>query len=207
MVILIDVGHSKWPLSQGKRSPVREDGTRFYEYASNRRIGNLVSRKLEELGIEHYFVLNPDKEEFTSLGSRVSVANAYARQFGKKNCLLISLHSNACGDGSEWKDSARGWSIYTSKGKTDSDKYATVFYEEAAKVLPKYGMTLRKDTRDGDPDYEENFTVLYNTSCPAVLIEALFYTSRIDLAFLDSDEGVEVLSDIVVNAIRRIVGV
>lgn len=202
--ILLDAGHSRYPISQGKRSPIREDGTRFYEYESNRKICRRVMQKLDALGIEYYVVLNLDKEEFTSLGSRVSVTNSYCRQFGKQNCLLISLHSNACGDGKEWFDNARGWSVWTSKGKTKSDHYGDIFYDEAAKILPHYGMTLRKDMSDGDKDYEADFTMVKSTACPAVLLEQLFYTSRIDLAFLDSEEGIEVLSDIVVNAIVRI---
>lgn len=207
MIYLIDAGHSKLPTSQGKHSPIREDGTRFYEWESNRKIARLVMAKLDALGVEYHTVLDLDKEGFTSLGERVSMTNAYAKHFGRQNCLLISFHSNALGKGNEWYDSARGWSVYTSKGKTKSDEYATIFWEEAEKLLPKYGMTLRKQMSDGDPDYEENFTMVYSTSCPAVLLEQLFYTSRIDLAFLDSEEGREVLSDIIVNAIRRIEGV
>lgn len=206
MIYLLDTGHSKLPTSQGKRSPVREDGTRFYEYESNRAIAAIVAKKLDALGIEYHYVLNPEKEGFTSLGQRVANANAYAREYGKQNCLFISFHSNAIGNGEEWKDSARGWSIYTSKGTTKSDAYATIFFEEAAKVLPQYGQTVRTDYSDGDPDYEENFTVLSTTICPAVLIEALFYTSRPDLAFLDSHLGREILAQIVVNAIKRIEG-
>lgn len=205
MKILLDFGHSKLPVSQGKRSPIREDGTRFYEWKSNRDIGRLVMQKLDRLGIEYHLCLDPNKEGFTSLGDRVAMANAYCKQYGKQNCLFISLHSNAAGSADEWKDNARGWSVYTTKGKTKSDEIATIFYEEAKRLLPNYGMTLRKDTSDGDPDYEENFTVIANTACPAVLLEQLFYTSRIDLAFLDSDIGREILSDIVVNAIKRVI--
>ena len=89
--------------------------------------------------------------------------------------------------------------------KTEYFKGATIFFEEAQKLLPKYGMTLRKDISDGDPDYEENFTVIYKAWCPAVLIESLFFTSRTDLAFLESEVGKDVCADIVVNGIKRIV--
>jgi len=65
-------------------------------------------------------------------------------------------------------------------------------------------MTLRKDMSDGDPDYEENFTVIYKTKCPAVLTENLFMDNKTDVAFLMSDEGRNVITDIHVNAIKRI---
>ena len=47
---------------------------------------------------------------------------------------------------------ARGWSAYTTKGETKSDKYATILYEEAENLLPRFNMTVRKDMSDGDPD-------------------------------------------------------
>lgn len=200
---LLDFGHAK--KTPGKRSPKRENGERFYEYLSNRKIGALVMSKLDALGISYNLVLDPDVEEDKSLKERVATANEFVKKYGKNNCLFISLHSNACGDGETWKDTARGWCIYTTKGVTKSDKVATAFFEEADKTLPKYGMTTRKQTGDGDPDYEENFYVIYHTICPAILLEQLFFTSRIDLGFLDSALGRDVLSDIIVNGIKRVI--
>lgn len=202
MHFIFDLGHAK--STSGKRSPVREDGTQFFEYESNRAIGYLVMSKLDTLGISYSLCLDPELEYDTPLSTRAANANSICKKYGKDNCLFISLHSNACGNGKEWVDRARGWCIYTTKGVTKSDRYATIFYEEAEKLLPKYGMTLRKDMSDGDVDEEENFTVIFKTICPAVLIEQLFFTSRIDLAFLDSALGRDVLSDIIVNAIKRI---
>ena len=197
--VLLDFGHSK--LTKGKYSPKRENGERFYEYLSNRKIGALVMSKLDNLGIKYELVLDPDEDEDKSLKARVATANEFCKKYGKDNCLFISLHSNACGDGNTWYDKARGWSCWTSKGTTKSDKVASFFFKEAEKLLPKYGMTLRKDMSDGEPDYDENFYVLLHTACPAILLEQLFFTSKIDLAFLDSALGRDVLSDIVVNGI------
>lgn len=200
-VILIDCGHSE--LTPGKRKK-KDDGTYFFEYKSNREIGILLANKLSKLGIKYHFVLDLDKKKDKPLSDRANTANEYVNKYGINNCLLISLHSDACGDGDKWYDNARGWSVYTTKGNTNSDKYATIFYEEAEKLLPNYSMKLRKDLSDGDPDFEENFTIIYKTKCPAVLIEQLFYTSRIDLKFLESELGKDVLSDIIVNGINRI---
>ena len=67
-----------------------------------------------------------------------------------------------------------------------------------------YNMTLRKDCTDGDPDYEENFTAIYKTKCPAILTENLFMDNKEDVAFLMSEEGREAITRIHVNAIKRI---
>lgn len=203
-LIILDCGHNFSDTWQ-KRSPVREDGSRFYEYESNRKIGKLVAAELDKLGIRYEWTIRPDDERDMSLEKRVEIANAYSRGNGIKNTFFISLHSNAMGDDRSWKDDIRGWCIYTSQGQTKSDEYATILFEEASKILPKYDMTLRKDMADGDPDYEYAFYVCRHTLSPAVLIEQLFYTSHIDLAFLDSDEGRKVLCDIIVSSIKRII--
>lgn len=200
--IILDPGHGN--NTPGKRMLL--DGADFYEYRSNRQIAKLVADRLTELGIDWSWTVDPDAPGDLSLKARCDIANKKAMEIGKSDVLFVSIHSNACGRGDVWKDSARGWSIYTSPGKTASDKYATIFYNTAAELLAGHSISLRKDMSDGDPDYEENFYVLNRTKCPAVLLEQLFYTSRPDLKFLNSDEGRNVLADIIVQSILKICG-
>lgn len=195
MVILLDNGHAK--STAGKRSP----DSSLMEYAFNREIVNRIALKLERLGIK-YHIICPEINEDIALSVRAERANSYANKYGKNKCLFISVHGNASGNG-DWMN-ARGWSIYTTKGKTKSDDYATIFYEEAYKILPFYGMCVRKDMSDGDPDYEANYTVIYKTICPAVLTENLFYDNKLDLEFMKSESGKDKIADIHVNAIKRI---
>ena len=63
------------------------------------------------------------------LAERARRVNEICARYGATNVLLVSIHCNAAGNG-EWM-SARGWSAYTSKGKTKSDELATMLYEEA----------------------------------------------------------------------------
>jgi N-acetylmuramoyl-L-alanine amidase len=65
------------------------------------------------------------------------------------------------------------------------------------------GVKLRKDTSDGDRDWEQNFTVIYKTGCPAILTENMFMDSKSDLEFLQSEEGIEKLLQIHYNGVRR----
>lgn len=199
MVILLDNGHAK--STPGKRSPKMEDGAQFFEYEFNR---DIVRRICDELNLERieYRVLVPEIEDDIKLSVRAARANNYCNEFGAENCLLISVHANA-GSNGEWQ-SGRGWSVYTTKGKTKSDEYATIFYEEAEKILPQYNMTLRSQMSDGDPDYEENFTVIYLPKCPALLTENLFMDNKTDVKFLMSEEGREAIAQIHINAIKRI---
>lgn len=195
LAVLLDNGHAS--STPGKRSPC---GT-FREYEFNRDIVRKISRELDRLGIRNH-ILVPEEYEDIKLTERANRANRYCDMYGAGNCILISVHANAAGCG-EWMN-GRGWSIYTTKGNTKSDSYATIFYEEAEKILPMYGMTLRKDMKDGDPDYEEDFTVIYKAKCPAVLTENLFQDNKIDCEFLKSQTGRDVITLIHVNAIKRI---
>ena len=64
---------------------------------------------------------------------------------------------------------ARGYSVYTTKGKTNSDIMAEIIMKQFAIDFP--GLKARSDKSDGDLDQEENFTVIQKTNSPAVLIE------------------------------------
>ena len=89
------------------------------------------------------------------------------------NVLLISLHINAAGDGTRWH-TATGWSCYTCKGQTESDRLADCLYKAAEQILKN--QVIRTDYTDNDPDWEENFYILRHTHCPAVLIERCVLT-------------------------------
>lgn len=198
--VLLDNGHAS--STPGKRMQL-ENGGYFYEYEFNRDVVRRIASKLYDLGIP-FEVLVPELDTDVALSTRAARANSFCSKYGKDRCLFISVHSNAFGNGLSFT-SAKGWSVWTTKGPTKSDEYATIFFEEAEKLLPKFGFTTRKDVSDGDPDYEENFTVIYKTWCPAVLTENLFFTNREEVRWLMTSEGRDAIAEIHVNAIERII--
>ena len=146
---------------------------------------------------------NAKQEQSKELTWRVNYVNSLCSKYGASNCIYISVHVNAAGSDGQWK-SARGWSVYTSPGKTKSDTLATYLYKEAKSILPpdsKY--YVRSDQSDGDPDYEANFYVLTKTKCPAVLTENLFQDNKDDVNFLTSQEGKRKIVEIHVNGIMQ----
>lgn len=198
--VLLDNGHAS--STPGKRQQL-ESGKYFYEWEFNRDIVRRIARKLDALGIP-YEILVPENEKDVPLSERAARANSCCSRYGAGNCFFISIHSNAYGNGISFT-SAKGWSVWTTKGPTQSDAYATILFEEAEKMLPKYGMTTRKEMTDGDPDYEENFTVIYKTWCPAVLTENMFFTNREEVKWLMTEEGRNAITDIHINGIRKII--
>jgi len=181
MKILIDNGHGK--NTPGKRSP---DG-KFREYLYAREIAEAIEGELKFLGLDAERIVT--ETEDISLAERARRVNEICGRLGAENVVLVSIHCNASKNG-EW-GKARGWSAYTSKGKTKSDELATMLYVEAAKNFA--GQTLRKEFSDGDPDWEEGFYVLRKTKCPAVLTENFFMDNEQDLAYLTSEEGREAI--------------
>ena len=150
-----------------------------------------------------YHIITPEVDPDISLTERANRINRYCTQYGSENCLMISVHANAAGNGN-WMN-ARGWSVYTTKGLTNSDKYADIFFEEAKLLLPKYNMTVRDSHLPYTHSWEENFTIIYKSRCPAILTENLFYDNKQDLEFLKSNQGRAIISQIHINAIKNAV--
>ena len=178
----------------------------FYEWEFNRDVVKRIAAGLEKLGIK-YHILVPENDKDISLTTRANRANEYCKKYGTKNCFFISVHSNAFGDGKTWTDPGR-WSVWTTVGVTKSDEYGKVLYDVAKDYLEPYGFTCRDGKVQGKgnagPDYEENFTVIYKTWCPAVLTENLFYTNEAECKWLMTDTGRQVIADIHVEGIRQI---
>lgn len=198
-LILLDAGHggminSKY-VTPGKRSPIWDDDTQYFEGVGNRLIREEIMKLLDAECI-NYITVNPGEADM-SLGERVKIVNAHCRKRGTSNCLLISIHSDA------WKKpEAHGWSCYTTKGQTASDLFAEILYEETQKVFPNE--TFRSDTRDGDPDKEADFYIISKTLCPAVLSENFFMTNPEECKnILMNKQGRKKIATAHVNAILR----
>lgn len=192
MLILIDPGHGID--TSGKRSP---DG-KFLEYLWNRQIADLLIDRFMVMGIDASLVVTETND--ISLSTRVQRVNKMCSKIGASNIILLSIHSNAAGDGSKWM-SAQGWSCYTSKGETKSDVIAECLYDAFETEFAE--KKIRKDMSDGDRDWEENFYVLKKSKCPAVLLENFFYDNRDECAWLLKDETKERVADAIVKGIIK----
>lgn len=189
--VILSPGHGA--NTAGKRSP---DGS-LMEWEFNRRLVKKIAEGLNEAALP-YILLDMGATDVLLQG-RVARANTFG-----KNCLYISVHGNAAGNGKEWKK-ARGWCIYTSKGYTKADPIAEIFIRKAEEILPEIDCKVRKySSKKYEEDWEENFYVLKNTIMPAVLTENLFYDNLEDCEIMKSEEGIEALAKIHIEAIKEI---
>lgn len=188
-LIVLDAAHGVE--TPGKRSP---DG-RFREYKWSREIIAKLKKQLQSLDYE-VFESNPSEREI-GLSQRVHNTNKIAR----RNKIFISLHSDAAGNGNTWM-SARGYSVYTTIGKTNSDAVAEVILSNFQKDFPE--LKGRFDHSDGDKDKEANFQVIKGANCPAVLVEWCFQDNKEDVEILLSDEYNEKLVKSLVKSINEL---
>jgi len=174
-LIILDAGHgginpvTNTYVTNGKRSPVWEDGSVYYEGVGNRDIVKRASILLLEKGIDSVFTVEPNNYKDISLSKRVKIANKHYLKH--KKSILISVHSNGYR-----KRSAHGTEVFTSPGETKSDTIATIWMEEFKNLFPD--IKQRVDFDDNDIDKEAKFTIIYKTYCPAILIETMFHTNQ-----------------------------
>jgi N-acetylmuramoyl-L-alanine amidase len=174
----------------GKRSPKFPDGRVLFEGVNNRDNVERIMSKFRANGLDCVDIVNSDLD--ISLGERVRKANSLAKD---RKCIYISIHSDAAGDGVRWH-SASGISVWTSKGQTKSDIFASIVIDELqSKFLQS--IKWRTNMTDGDEDWEENFYVLRETRCPAILCELGFHTNEAETKRMMTTE----FKDKVVNAL------
>lgn len=198
-IVLLDYGHG------GMIEGVYQTAGKQYHFTDQRRplsiyegvVNRRIAAKLATMLIPHVRVFDVvANRELTSeyvapetltqadvsLSQRVANANAQ-----RVDAVLVSIHANAIGAGIEGpSQSARGASVYTSRGTTGSDAVATSVVDALDSVTP---LRVRRDMSDGDADYEADFYVLHRTAMPAILSENGFFTNIDDARFLLSDEG------------------
>lgn len=192
-LVIVDAGHGVD--TAGKQSP----NTVLREYAWNRDCAKILIETLNALpGFEAYNLVPEESEIDVPLSTRVKRANNVYKAYRENyNIVLVSIHCNA--HKNEWTK-ARGWSIYTTKGTTESDSIATSIWNAAKSKF--VAQKIRADRSDGDPDYEENFYILRNTNCPAVLIENFFMTSKEDYEYLISPTSIYDCAEVIVNGLK-----
>lgn len=197
-VLYLSAGHGNFAnginytdLRWGKFYHFTENGKRFfsaYEGQTNRIFADKLAKALEGTGITVVKVYHENKD--IPHMTQVQTANTHFIRHKPEKALWFDNHSNAVGMNSEGvSQSHRGYSIWTTVGYTESDKVASMVWNEVKPICEKYGMpTLVQNWQDGDVDYEANFDVLNFTFMPAVLNELGFFTNITDAKLLINEQ-------------------
>lgn len=198
-VVIMDYGHSKVDPLNGKRSPDKS----FYEWEFNRLLGRRITNRLRGMGITVFEVVSESEDDKkVTISQRATRANEICDKYGTANCMYVSIHSNAAGNGTQWM-SARGWSVFVSKNCSQASKDLAGCIFDA---VEKEGFKMRKPL-PSQKYWQENFTVIYKTKCKAVLTESLFYDNKEDLAMLKDETYIQKLLNAHVNGILKYMGI
>lgn len=170
------------------------DGPYFYEGVFNRIIAEKLIDRLRLSNITYEKVYHEYKD--INRADRIDAVNDYHQNVGP--CIYIDLHSNASRN-----HDARGFSVYTSVGQTQSDQIATTLFHQVGQAFQDVkGFKMRsQEYKDKDVDYEKNFDSLHKTLCPAILPEFLFFDQRDDVQLLMMDKVQEKYADCLFNTI------
>ena len=208
--LIIILGTAHLSTTPGKCSP---DG-RFREYAYSRKVVAEIADALRKEGhtvFIDYIAPGPSpamkssswkEEQRNELAERVRFVNGICAKYGRRNCIYVSVHTDAAGADNKWHD-ARGLSVRVSpKGSEASKRLARCIYEAAEKEGRE--VTGNRAVPPGK-FWPQSLYVLNNTACPAVLTESLFQDNRQDVDFLLSERGREAVVKVHVEGIRNFV--
>jgi N-acetylmuramoyl-L-alanine amidase len=176
---IIDNGHGQ--LTQGKESPLLDDGRQLKEYEFNRDIAERLFKYLDLWGGIEYVDLVPDVAKVGNiLQARVQRAIEAESSLPK---IYVSIHSNAAPSGpSGWcEPSIHGVETWHYYGSNKGAAIASIFQNNLIKA------TGWKD-RGLKSRMEKQFYVLRNTPFPAILTENGFYNNKKQCVDLLSDE-------------------
>lgn len=185
LTVYLDAGHGDvvnniyrtFP-QDGKYYHFQENGKRIfsaYEGQTNRIYAKLLETELKKLGCDVVNVYHNTND--TTNIQRANLANldyqrkVFADKTRTRKYLMLSIHSNAFSNSFEGTGtSANGIELWTTPGHTQSDVFAKFWEDELVKELRLFDIRFRGEK-------EENFTILFLTQMPAVLVENLFFTN------------------------------
>lgn len=176
-LLMLDSGHAK--NTSGKCSPDKS----FYEWKFNSDMQYKIKKRAEEHGIT-VFLSNPNPESVSDipLTTRANSMNNYWSSKGKPKAIMISIHSNAFGDDF---NSARGTETFVASNSSSTSKnFAKVINDEIVSTMKK----LDSNAKDRGVKTQD-FTVIYKTFTPCVLVEYGFYSNREDLKILKDNQN------------------
>jgi len=167
ITVILDAGHGGMIdgeyQTSGKRSPIWNDGSQYFEGVGNRQIVSKLTAKLKDKKI-NVFNVNPTEKDM-SLKNRVKLINDKIKSNNDSEFIGISVHSNAF-----TSPMANGWEVFTANQcSIDSLVLSSLSSEKFDAEFP---YILNRGVKKSD------FYILKNTICPFILTENLFHTNE-----------------------------
>ena len=175
------------------------NGKMVYEGEHNR----LIALAILEQRPKHLRIANvvPEVEDI-SLSTRVTRINDMYQVYTDSGFFPIvwELHLNA------FNGNVVGTEVFTSRGDNFSDTMATIWWNEATRIVggkfPEY--KWRADFGDGDPDKEANFKVIKESKAYGILMEFFFFDNAYSVDTFLNPFGHNLWASTVIAAMDKI---
>jgi N-acetylmuramoyl-L-alanine amidase len=150
LTVVVDAGH-------GGEDPGTTAADGIYEKDVNLRVAAKVARLLEERGVA--VIMTRWQDRFIELEERAAIANRHNAD------LFVSIHSDSAPD-----PSLEGFTVYVARGASPDSRQAaqTIYRSLSATGSDNHGIR------------EQDYRVLVNTTCPAVLVELGYLSNATD---------------------------
>ena len=176
ILVILDSGHAEYV--EGKQAPDKS----LREWDFNNQMQYKLKKRCEDHNIDVYLTNpSPKGKDEIGLTKRSNLANSYWASKNKPNALFISIHANAH---LSRFSLARGTETYVaSNASTNSKNAAKYIQNEIVKEIK----TIDKNAKDRGVKVAD-FTVIYKSNMPSILIEYAFYTNEDDLKILKNNK-------------------
>lgn len=176
-LLILDAGHDEYVA--GKQSPCAT----FKEWKFNDEMQYDIKKRAEDHNIFVYLTNpSPAKKNEIGLTRRCELANHFYKSKNKPKSLFISLHANAY---KTYFNSARGTETYIASNASQNSKNAAKYIQDEV-----YAGIKNIDAGAKDRGVKtNNFTVIYKTIMPCMLLEYGFYTNKEDLRILENNKS------------------
>ena len=193
-LFILDPGHgglhpeTNRYVTAGKR--MVKDDIEFYEGVNNRDNVNRILAEMEKYNLDAIDITGGSWRDI-SLIERVNKANEIAKE---RECVYISIHSDANGNGKEWNKASGIGGFIANNASSKSIKMANFLRQEAQCNF--HGIAIDRNIK------RANFYVLRATSMPAILWEFGFHTNEIEVRNMQTEDWKQRLTKSVVDACK-----
>lgn len=171
MKIAVDAGHG------GKDPGAHKEGIKEKEV--NLEIAKYLKQDLEELDYE--VIMTRDDDTLEGLYHRAQIAN-------EMDCdIFVSIHNNAASN-----SNAKGSEVLYYPDSENGKQLADCIQRNLVNALKRPDRGLKPDDR---------FVVLNSTLMPAVIVESLFITNKIDRDMLSKKEYLYLIAEAIKSGI------
>ncbi len=195
MRVVLDIGHGEntFPPSKGVylsgHALSATNGVPFEEHSFNSRVGVLTREKLKNYDVEVLFTQGPNAPD-VPLAERIRKV----REWHSKEPidLLVSIHANAHYVGSP----ANGFESFYWTGKEKGREFCRIWH---SKMNAHTGLKDR-GIKVSSP-YGNNWYIVRNAPCTAVLLEHFFYTNYAELTKCREESAMNGFAEILASTI------